>query len=151
VSNAKLKCTFCQKRKPRESMKRVPVGNFCNMDHLIEYANAKKKPKKKNKQKRETIPALLPKENAIRCKKYTDWVKTLPCCICGKPGQDPHHIIGYGHGGTGTKAPDDMTMSLCRKCHNRMHDEPELWFLQKGFIRKTKKKADIEGISYVRI
>jgi 5-methylcytosine-specific restriction endonuclease McrA len=90
----------------------------------------------------------IPKQKPFRSKKYLKWVKTLPCCICGLDGCDPHHAIGMKLGGMGTKAPDDMVMPLCRKCHSDMHNKPQLWYLQKGFIIGTKKKADLWGISY---
>ncbi|EPZ5681550.1 DUF968 domain-containing protein, partial [Escherichia coli] len=35
---------------------------------------------------------------------YTRWVKTQKCMTCGNQADDPHHIIGHGLGGMGTKA-----------------------------------------------
>ncbi|ENE0349809.1 DUF968 domain-containing protein, partial [Escherichia coli] len=37
---------------------------------------------------------------------YTRWVKTQKCMTCGNQADDPHHIIGHGLGGMGTKADD---------------------------------------------
>ncbi|EER9189052.1 DUF968 domain-containing protein [Shigella sonnei] len=34
---------------------------------------------------------------------------------------DPHHIIGHGLGGMGTKADDLFVIPLCRKCHSELH------------------------------
>lgn len=53
--------------------------------------------------------------------KYTRWVKTQTCECCRRPADDPHHIIGHGMGGTGTKAHDLFVIPLCRKCHDRLH------------------------------
>ncbi len=63
------------------------------------------------------------KDPPVRNKKYTDWVKSLECCNCGAPADDPHHgiALGYGESGTGTKACDLLTMPLCRPCHNLIH------------------------------
>ncbi|MGK3715454.1 DUF968 domain-containing protein [Escherichia coli] len=52
---------------------------------------------------------------------YTRWVKTQKCMTCGNQADDPHHIIGHGLGGIGTKADDLFVIPLCRKCHNELH------------------------------
>ena len=52
---------------------------------------------------------------------YTRWVKTQKCMTCGNQADDPHHIIGHGLGGMGTKADDLFVIPLCRKCHNKLH------------------------------
>ena len=90
---------------------------------------------------------MIPKNKPWRSKKYTDWVKTLDCCLCGAPADDPHHIIGIGgFGGTGTKAPDYMTMPACRGCHGRFPQEPELWPSQWEHIVRTLHRAIQEGV-----
>ncbi|EGO3701926.1 TPA: DUF968 domain-containing protein [Escherichia coli] len=52
---------------------------------------------------------------------YTRWVKTQKCMTCGNQADEPHHIIGHGLGGMGTKADDLFVIPLCRKCHNELH------------------------------
>ncbi len=52
---------------------------------------------------------------------YTRWVKTQKCMTCGNQADDPHHIIGHGLGGMGTKADDLFVIPLCCKCHNELH------------------------------
>ncbi|ENU7022971.1 DUF968 domain-containing protein [Escherichia coli] len=52
---------------------------------------------------------------------YTRWVKTQKCMTCGNQADDPHHIIGHGLGGMGTKVDDLFVIPLCRKCHNELH------------------------------
>ncbi|WP_171938329.1 DUF968 domain-containing protein [Escherichia coli] len=52
---------------------------------------------------------------------YTRWVKTQKCMTYGNQADDPHHIIGHGLGGMGTKADDLFVIPLCRKCHNELH------------------------------
>ena len=52
---------------------------------------------------------------------YTRWVKTQKCMTCGNQADDPHHIIGHGLGGMGTKADDLFVIPLCRKCHSELH------------------------------
>lgn len=57
--------------------------------------------------------------------KYTRWVKAQPCVCCGKPADDPHHIIGHGQGGMGTKAHDLFVIPLCRAHHDELHRDPK--------------------------
>ena len=52
---------------------------------------------------------------------YTRWVKIQKCMTCGCQADDPHHIIGHGMGGMGTKADDLFVIPLCRECHNELH------------------------------
>ncbi|EHW2592076.1 DUF968 domain-containing protein [Escherichia coli] len=52
---------------------------------------------------------------------YTRWVKTQKCMTCGNQADDPHHIIGHGLGGMGTKADDLFVIPLCRICHSELH------------------------------
>lgn len=65
-----------------------------------------------------------PKRRRWVNEKYTRWVKTQSCACCGKPADDPHHLIGHGQGGMGTKAHDIFTLPLCRKHHNELHADP---------------------------
>lgn len=58
---------------------------------------------------------------------YLAFVRTLPCAHCMHPEAEPHHIIGMGLGGMGTKASDIHTMPLCRPCHRAVHDKPGDW------------------------
>ncbi|WP_110877016.1 DUF968 domain-containing protein [Franconibacter helveticus] len=64
---------------------------------------------------------LRPKRRRWENPKYTRWVKQQPCACCGKPADDPHHIIGYGMSGMGTKAHDLFVIPLCRAHHNELH------------------------------
>ena len=80
------------------------------------------------------------KDNPVRSRKYLDWVKEQDCIICGAPSDDPHHIIGMGEGGTGTKACDLLTMPVCREHHNTIHHRPEFWELQWKYVAKTLQK-----------
>ncbi|HAX6826175.1 TPA: DUF968 domain-containing protein [Escherichia coli] len=65
-----------------------------------------------------------PKRRRWMNEKYTRWVKTQPCACCGKPADDPHHLIGHGQGGMGTKSHDIFTLPLCREHHNELHADP---------------------------
>lgn len=62
-----------------------------------------------------------PKRSRWEKPQFLAWVKTQPCACCGNPADDPHHLIGWGQGGTGTKAHDAFCIPLCRKHHNELH------------------------------
>ena len=82
----------------------------------------------------------------MKNKKYRKWVASLDCYYCGAPADDAHHIIGIGgFGGMGMKAPDVLTMPLCRGHHTQMHNTPEMWKDQPLAILKTIIKAMEEG------
>ncbi|ELP6230894.1 DUF968 domain-containing protein [Salmonella enterica] len=67
---------------------------------------------------------LRPKRRRWINEKYTRWVKTQPCACCGCQADDPHHLIGHGQGGMGTKAHDLFVLPLCRKHHDELHRDP---------------------------
>lgn len=56
----------------------------------------------------------FPKDKIYRSEEFRDYVKTLPCIICGRDS-DAHHEIG---GGTALKGPDLFCIPLCRKHHD---------------------------------
>lgn len=56
--------------------------------------------------------------------RFLSWVKKQPCECCGRPADDPHHLIGWGQGGMGTKAHDFLVIPLCRQHHNELHNDP---------------------------
>lgn len=87
---------------------------------------------------------MIEKRKPVRNKKYTDWVKTLDCCLTGAPADDPHHIIGVGDGGM--KACDLFTMPLTREAHTRMHDDLELRLDQWEYVAKTLQEAVRQGV-----
>lgn len=64
---------------------------------------------------------LRPKRRRWENEKYTRWVKAQPCACCGMQADDPHHLIGHGQGGMGTKAHDLWVLPLCRKHHDELH------------------------------
>lgn len=76
---------------------------------------------------------LRPKLTRVEDSKWTRWVKTQMCCCgCGRRADDPHHIIGHGLGGMGTKPSDYQTIPLARDCHRKLHDNPDTWEAEHG-------------------
>ena len=67
------------------------------------------------------------------------------------PPSEPHHIRGVGHfGGMGLKAPDVLTIPLCRKCHRSIHNFPGLWPDQWEMIVRTLLDAFECGVIGVK-
>ncbi|SKC22495.1 Protein of unknown function [Kosakonia radicincitans] len=64
---------------------------------------------------------LRPKRRRWENEKYTRWVKEQQCMCCNNPADDPHHLIGHGNGGMGTKAHDLFVIPLCRAHHDALH------------------------------
>lgn len=68
-----------------------------------------------------------------RNKNYLDFVRSLPCCKCGRPGpSDPHHVRSSAHAGIGIKPSDTRSIPLCggiSGCHQRLHSLGERRFL----------------------
>ncbi|ENU1229319.1 DUF968 domain-containing protein [Providencia rettgeri] len=75
---------------------------------------------------------LKPKFKRWTSDEYLKWVKSQSCCVCGATADDAHHLIGYGQGGTGTKAHDLFTIPLCRIHHSELHKDPNGWEREHG-------------------
>ena len=78
----------------------------------------------------------------MRNRKFLDWVKTLPCSLCGQQSDDPHHIKIRGLGGTGLTAPDFTAMPLCRTCHDDIHQGPTHYPQTRWMIETLIKAFD---------
>lgn len=63
----------------------------------------------------------------IQDRKYLDWVKTLPCVVCGSVGVDPSHYNGDYLSGMGTKSPDYTAFPCCRQHHDELHHDQKGW------------------------
>ena len=82
--------------------------------------------------------------------KYLQFLKTLPCCACGAPMDDPHHIIGIGLGAMAMKASDIHAIPMCRKCHDAIHkqigdDKAKAILQQFRWLLKTQDQAQEAG------
>ena len=58
------------------------------------------------------------KAKTFRSPKYLEFVRTLPCVVCGAHGVEAHHAIT---GGVGIKGSDGFAIPLC-PLHHREHD-----------------------------
>lgn len=93
---------------------------------------------------------LRPKRRRWSNEKYTRWVKSQPCACCARPADDPHHLIGYGQGGTGTKAHDLFVLPLCRAHHDELHADMRAFEAKYGtqpeLLIRTLDKALALGV-----
>jgi hypothetical protein len=85
-----------------------------------------------------------------RDRKYLNWVKSLDSVISHRPADDPHHLIGHGYSGMGTKAPDYLTFPLTRDEHTELHNIgykawEEIYGSQWKFVAETMLLAKLEG------
>jgi hypothetical protein len=70
---------------------------------------------------------MISKQTPWRNPRYIKWVKEQPSIISRIQADDPHHIIGHGFGGVGTKAPDWALIPLTRQEHNDLHQSVTAW------------------------
>ena len=70
---------------------------------------------------------MIGKQTPWRNKAYIAWVKMQPSIVSRIPADDPHHIMGHGFGGIGTKAPDWAVIPLTRPEHNELHHDKGAW------------------------
>lgn len=83
---------------------------------------------------------LIPKVKKIRSAKHLDFVRQLPCVICGtKQNIQACHIRSQTGGGTGMKPSDEWTVPMCHRCHAEQHRIGERAFF--GDIGKIKALA----------
>ena len=94
---------------------------------------------------------MIPKTPRFASPKYLNWIRELPCVVCGLHGHDndqivPHHIKGIGHhSGAGLKAGDHLAMPMHATCHAAWHQNPD-YGAQMGWVMQTATKALVEII-----
>ena len=49
------------------------------------------------------------------------FVRTLPCCVCGVPAVEAHHLLRTGARGMGMRSPDRHAIPLCNAHHRALH------------------------------
>ena len=85
---------------------------------------------------------LIPKTKTVRDSRHLDFIRELPCCVCGKSSgksQAAHVRLGNG-GGMGMKPGDDFTIPMCAACHHSQHQKGERAFW--GDVRKPSELAN---------
>lgn len=81
---------------------------------------------------------------------YRAYVKSLPCCACQAPSDDPHHLYSRFSKGMGTKVPDYWCIPLCRPCHDTLHGDVTAWEEANGaqwqHVVMTMTQAVVDGV-----
>ncbi|MCK5616199.1 DUF968 domain-containing protein [Candidatus Pacearchaeota archaeon] len=61
----------------------------------------------------------------FRSKAYLEFIKTLPCVVCGREAGEYLSVVPahqkLGEGGIGIKPPDTHCLPLCHYCHTHEH------------------------------
>lgn len=85
---------------------------------------------------------MLPKPTTSRDAQYLDWIRSLPCALCGHPSpSDPHHTASGGVSKTGS---DYSAIPVCRCCHNDIHQH----YAKGGFCRPELLEQLIESLQH---
>lgn len=105
------------------------------------------------------LPARIPKQpkraSRWRSPAHLSFVRKHSCAKCGGMAgiQAAHVRLGSG-AGVGQKPDDYFTVSLCRDCHRRQHEQGERTFwsgfaladLIEAFCKASPKRAEIEAV-----
>lgn len=63
------------------------------------------------------LPKRKPRRGPVRDWRYKDWIRSLPCCTCGRPPRSEAAHTGTD-GGKSMKASDRSCVPLCFWCHS---------------------------------
>jgi hypothetical protein len=86
-----------------------------------------------------SVASTKQKRPRERDEKHLAFIRSLRCCLCGKPNPDPAHIrsanpiYGKRETGGGEKASDKWTVPVCREHHEQQHAAGNelLWWASK--------------------
>lgn len=80
-----------------------------------------------------------------RSPEYLAFVRSKPCCVCGRPGpSEAHHHGPRGAKGMGTKCSDVFVCPLDRACHND-------WHSMGHFSGKTREQSEAIQVESQRL
>jgi len=83
----------------------------------------------------------------VKLPKYKAFVKTLPCCHCGRFGVDAHHIVSVDKmGSMGATASDITLMPLCREDHGKVHADSGKGWPQTRWMIETLIRGAESGV-----
>lgn len=76
-----------------------------------------------------TVPMKAKQPDPRRNRGHLDFIRSLPCCVCGKgPRSEAAHIRAGTDGGMGVKPSDRWTVPLCPRHHREQHNVGEVTF-----------------------
>jgi hypothetical protein len=74
-------------------------------------------------------------------------VKQLPCLVCGRSSDDPHHLMRTGEVVNGKAmsrtSADKWALPVCRDHHDQAHDagDDEAWFAAQGIDARAVARS----------
>lgn len=101
------------------------------------------------------IPKAPKRETRWRSPAHCNFVRSHACCVCGSmTAVEVAHIRMGSGAGMGQKPHDWLTVSLCKHCHQRQHNQGEVTFWQQvpfidpvkmaeAFAKASPKSAEI--------
>lgn len=85
-----------------------------------------------------------------RSKEYLDYIRSIPCCNCGNPASEAHHVNDVGSRGMGQKTDDYRCVPLCHTCHMQGHDGGWITWQEKNRVDLRKVQLLCMG-GYIRM
>ena len=68
------------------------------------------------------------KQKTYKNKAYLSHVRTFPCCVCGRPDTEAHHVRWSFNSGIGMKPGDVWAIPLCMDHHIEWHRKGMITF-----------------------
>jgi hypothetical protein len=87
---------------------------------------------RKKKPKRNSGTRSKVSKRPWKCKAYRDYVKTLPCVVCGVWSVDAHHIRECFSRTMGRRISDVLVVPLCRAHHSDLHKHSRTFWKDVG-------------------
>lgn len=93
-----------------------------------------------------SVPRSAPKVREGDSRQHLALIRKLPCCVCGGPGGDPHHLLRIHDGapkGTARRNEDRWAIPVCRAHHDAAHDagNDESYFAGQGIQARDLASA----------
>lgn len=167
----KVKCRHCGKYGKKEDMLGVPLGYFCNMEHMIAYTQdkqikARAKKKRQAEKKREFNKDIKQRKEKLMTR--GQWYQKLqklvnqyvlkirdagkPCCTCGNTNPNTKMNAGHYHavsrGGADRRRFNLLNIhAQCEYCNTYRNGAPKEYaeFILKKYGKETLDKLDDES------
>lgn len=75
-----------------------------------------------------TVPMPKKQPDPKRSASHLKFLRSLPCCICGRAPSEACHIRAGTDGGMGVKPSDRFAVPMCTEHHRDQHQRGELAF-----------------------
>ena len=89
--------------------------------------------------RRDLAGIALEKPTRQQDESYLNYIRAMNCIACMNPETIAHHL---DRGGLSTKGSDYLTVSLCQKCHQTLHDTAEWAFWEEVAVNPWKQACE---------